>query len=141
MTMQRFAEHIISLSNNHGGISNLKLQKILYFTLGEYIKDHGINDLVNDIYTEPFEAWSYGPVVRSEYFRNQRFGRYNIRRETTTNSNYNELNSYFNNNVNRSISSLIEDSHNRPTWYNNREAILRNQKIIYSLEDLQNDFR
>ncbi|WP_339213966.1 type II toxin-antitoxin system antitoxin SocA domain-containing protein [Ornithinibacillus sp. FSL M8-0202] len=140
MPMQNFADHTIAISKEYGGISNLKLQKVLYFALGQYIRDNGINDLVRDIYTERFEAWQYGPVIKSEYHRNKHFGRYNIRREAQIHENYNDLNDYIIKNLNRSVTDLVEDSHSRPTWSTNREAILSNQIVTYDLRDLQNDF-
>lgn len=142
MTMPQFANHVISVARDSvGGISNLQLQKVIYFTLGQYIRDNGIDDLVEEIYTERFEAWQYGPVIRSEYFRNKEYGRYRIRRDTEINPQYHDFNGYIRDNAKRSVSELVDDSHSRPTWYKNREAILSNERIFYSLEDLENDFR
>lgn len=45
-------------------ISNLQLQKILYYVQGEYIKITGGDVLFND----KIEAWTYGPVVPSVYY-------------------------------------------------------------------------
>ncbi len=44
-------------------ISNLKLQKILYFSWLEYYKRHG-----KPLFEEEFQAWKYGPVVPSVYY-------------------------------------------------------------------------
>jgi uncharacterized phage-associated protein len=51
-------------------VSQLKLQKLLYFCQGWHLVDFG-----HPIITDDFEAWAYGPVVRSvrDQFRN--FGR------------------------------------------------------------------
>ncbi len=43
-------------------ISNLKIQKLLYFANGLYLASTGV-PLVN----EPFQAWTYGPVLISLY--------------------------------------------------------------------------
>lgn len=45
-------------------ITNLQLQKILYFTWADYYREHG-ERLFED---EPFEAWKYGPVVNDVYY-------------------------------------------------------------------------
>lgn len=45
-------------------VSNLQLQKILYYVQGEYIKFTGGEPLFND----RIEAWAYGPVVPSVYY-------------------------------------------------------------------------
>lgn len=43
-------------------ITNLKLQKSLYFLASEYEKDAG-----RSLLYEPFQAWTYGPVLISVY--------------------------------------------------------------------------
>lgn len=142
MVMQRFADHVIAVSNKYvGGISNLQLQKVMYFALGEYIKDCGIDELVREIYTEPFEAWPYGPVIRTEYFRNRLYGRYNIQREALPQADYQVFNAYIQDNVLKNITELVEESHDHPTWFNNREAILQHHVVVYDLEDIANDFQ
>lgn len=50
-------------------VTNLKLQKILYFLYGFYYfvtKD--------ELFDEEFEAWAYGPVVRKSYVDYSMFG-------------------------------------------------------------------
>jgi len=141
MTMSQFAEHAIAVSNNSvGGITNLELQKVLYFAIGEYILDHGIDEVVREVYDEPFEAWPYGPVVRSEYFANRNFGRFRIRRDVEPNENYEAFNDYIIDNASRNVTDLVNESHRHGTWLNNREAILQHQTVTYSLEDIENDF-
>lgn len=44
-------------------VSNLQLQKMLYFAQCDYMKEHGGDVLFDDA----FEAWQYGPVVPSVY--------------------------------------------------------------------------
>ncbi len=44
-------------------VSNLQLQKILFFAQCEYMSSHGYQTLFDD----DFEAWRYGPVVPSVY--------------------------------------------------------------------------
>jgi uncharacterized phage-associated protein len=62
------ANKIIANTNGEQGetISNLKLQKLLYYMQGFYI---AIYD--KKLFEEPIEAWQYGPVVREmyEYFK------------------------------------------------------------------------
>lgn len=50
-------------------ISNLKLQKLLYYLQGFFI---AIFD--KKLFEEPIEAWQYGPVVRDAYFHFKDFG-------------------------------------------------------------------
>ena len=50
------------LSGNND-LTNLKLQKMLYFAQVEYMKTHGGEVLFPD----DIEAWQYGPVVKNVY--------------------------------------------------------------------------
>lgn len=50
-------------------ISNLKLQKMLYYLQGFFI---AVFD--KKLFEEPIEAWQYGPVVREAYFHFKEFG-------------------------------------------------------------------
>ena len=50
-------------------ISNLKLQKMLYYLQGFFI---AVFD--KKLFDEPIEAWQYGPVVRDAYFHFKDFG-------------------------------------------------------------------
>lgn len=49
------------LSGNND-LTNLKLQKILYFAQVEFLKETN-----KPLFDEPIEAWQYGPVVRNVY--------------------------------------------------------------------------
>ena len=56
-------------------ISNLKLQKLLYFIQGAFLAANG-----TPCFDEEIEAWSYGPVVPSVYKKFKRYGSNNIPR-------------------------------------------------------------
>lgn len=59
------ARRLIQLSiENKLWITNLQLQKILYFTWIDYYRS-GHGRLFDDV---PFEAWRYGPVVSEVYY-------------------------------------------------------------------------
>jgi uncharacterized phage-associated protein len=45
-------------------ITNLKLQKLLYFAQGYYLKENGRD---NPLFEEKIEAWAHGPVVPRVY--------------------------------------------------------------------------
>lgn len=51
-------------------VSPMKLQKILYFAASEYAKQTQGKQLLS----EDFEAWRYGPVLRSVYTEFRAFG-------------------------------------------------------------------
>jgi len=44
-------------------LSNLKLQKLLYYAQGHYLVQHG-----HPLFTEQIQAWSHGPVVPQVYY-------------------------------------------------------------------------
>ena len=50
-------------------ISNLKLQKVLYFIQAEFLVRFGY-----PCFTEPIEAWGFGPVVPSVYMKYKVYG-------------------------------------------------------------------
>lgn len=64
--------HIINYSNkNDYGISNLKLQKVLYFIQAYFLitkKDH------IPCFDEKIEAWNFGPVVLEAYTEYKQYG-------------------------------------------------------------------
>lgn len=63
------AQYAISRSNRAGAISNLKLQKVLYFVQAEFL-------VVQDMpcFAEQIEAWDFGPVVPVVYYRYRIYG-------------------------------------------------------------------
>lgn len=64
--------HVINYSNEHDyGISNLKLQKVLYFIQAYFLiekKDH------TPCFDEKIEAWDFGPVVPEAYYEYKQYG-------------------------------------------------------------------
>jgi len=58
------AAYMIQLANeiDENDLTNLKLQKLLYFAQGRYLAKTG-----TPLFDEEIEAWQYGPVVRSVY--------------------------------------------------------------------------
>ncbi|MDU1122373.1 MAG: DUF4065 domain-containing protein [Dermabacter sp.] len=55
--------------HNDANLSNLKLQKLLYYSQGHYLGEHKAPLFEDDI-----EAWAHGPVVRSVYHELKKFG-------------------------------------------------------------------
>lgn len=62
--------HVINYSNDKDyGISNLKLQKILYF-----IQAYFLISTSEPCFVEPIEAWDLGPVVPEAYHEYKQYG-------------------------------------------------------------------
>jgi uncharacterized phage-associated protein len=54
-------------------LTNLKLQKLLYYCQGYYLLMYG-----KPLFDEEIEAWKYGPVVPSVYFAYNQYGNMDI---------------------------------------------------------------
>lgn len=68
------AQYIIRRCNELGrSISNLKLQKILYFVQAEFLVDTG-----RTCFSDVIEAWDFGPVVPEVYRAYRVYGSANI---------------------------------------------------------------
>lgn len=59
--------------DQEGPVSNLKLQKLLYYAQGHYLAQTG-----KPLFNESIQAWSHGPVVAPVYHEFKRFGRNEI---------------------------------------------------------------
>lgn len=63
---QDIAKYVINYYHEKGiDITNLKLQKLLYYIQGECLADSSINGACFD---DEIQAWKLGPVVPSVYF-------------------------------------------------------------------------
>lgn len=58
------ASYFVELANNtpENDLTNLKLQKLLYYTQGKYLAQTG-----EPAFNDKIEAWKYGPVVPDVY--------------------------------------------------------------------------
>ncbi|MDO8684912.1 MAG: DUF4065 domain-containing protein [Armatimonadota bacterium] len=73
------AEYFLAaVDDNAGeGITNLKLQKLVYYAQGVYLAAYG-----ELLFSEPIEAWAHGPVVPSLYHDYKKYGTRAIPRPT-----------------------------------------------------------
>jgi uncharacterized phage-associated protein len=55
---------ILRAAGDNHDVTNLKLNKLLYFAQGHFLARYG-----KPLFNEPFEAWQYGPVIRKVYDR------------------------------------------------------------------------
>ena len=64
------AKYIIQhCDENHTPVSNLKLQKLLYFVRAEFLANTG-----KPCFPEDIEAWDFGPVVPEVYHKYKVYG-------------------------------------------------------------------
>ena len=66
---QEVASYIISFAHDHGSsVTNLKLQKLLYYAQGWHLAFYN-----GPLFNDRIEAWVYGPVVPSVYHKYQKY--------------------------------------------------------------------
>ena len=69
ISAHRVADYFLALGDENEAVSNLKLQKLLYYAQGFALALTG-----KPLFDEPIHAWAHGPVVRDVYFRFNEFG-------------------------------------------------------------------
>lgn len=139
MSMEKFANHVIAVAKkNSRPITNLQLQKIMYFTL-KIALDEGVLsfDEAKKIYDEPFQVWQYGPVVRSQYERFRGFASEPIIGSFQLDNSLNRLNNIIDELLDVNVFSLVKISHMVPFWIQNEDKIIGfRSNEEYSLEDI-----
>ncbi len=142
--MMRLSRHIIAVtSQNFNWITNLQLQKILYFVLVEGFR-RGILDRqrLETIYDQPFEAWLYGPVAPSVYNEFKHNGANQIIENFETDPEFDDihhLNELIEQLSKDDVFSLVEESHEHDVWKKNKTVIERKKAytdIHYKINDL-----
>ncbi len=69
--VNRVADYLCWFSERHGDwLTNLKLQKLLYYAQAWYLVNY--NDV---LFENPIEAWIHGPVVYDVWKRHEKVGR------------------------------------------------------------------
>lgn len=83
-------------------ISNLQLQKILYFLQRQYITNNG-----TVLFNDEIQAWQFGPVVPEVYFQYCGFGSMNISMNYDISIDANDS---------RQIDSIVEEKRCKNPW-------------------------
>nr|DAV86913.1 MAG TPA: hypothetical protein [Caudoviricetes sp.] len=115
------AKYIIWYCKRQGySISNLKLQKILYFVQASFLVNQG-----KPCFYEAIEAWDFGPVVPEVYHEFKIFGGGNISgfgcedaEKAITYLDRQLINDMVDECAAYSASSLVEITHNQDPWKN-----------------------
>lgn len=130
------ASYVINWCNdNNFIITNLKLQKLLYFLQGEICRNNG-NRLIDD----DFYAWQLGPVVPDVYYTFAMYSSLPIPKQVNNihfskeceNLIVNTLNKY----ASKSTWDLVDLSHSQDPWKYNYQIFGDKSLIPYkSIED------
>ena len=136
MSMLNFANHILAVAyENNLSVSNLQLQKVMYFAMREQSDNY---ELLSQMYDEPF-VWRYGPVVPSIYRKYKGYGSRAIIDSGEKDDTLNIFNSSILLLLEKEPFSLVEESHRHSFWKLNEDKIHRGTSDVkYSLEDVIN---
>lgn len=99
-------------------ITNLKLQKLLYYAQGYYLSQKN-----ESLIKEDFLAWEHGPVIRTIYDKFKRYGSNGIQYEDDYNDNLDEetnsiLKKVYNHFAQYTAWKLRDMTHNEEPWKN-----------------------
>lgn len=137
MKMNLLSEHIIAVDNNNNVvITNLKLQKVMYFLL-KYIIQNQPEKVAEEIYDLPFYVWRYGPVVESIYEKYKIFGSAPIIENFSETTDYSLYNEEILRLSNMNVFDLVSNSHEEYFWKENESKIKGwRSNVVYSLADV-----
>lgn len=135
MSMKELAEHILYVAHkNKKSITNLQLQKILYFSLRYSVPEIGLRAAIQT-YDEPFITTKYGPLVKSQYQRFYGYGSSPIIGSATQHEEYNALNKMILELLDKDIFTLVTSSKSHNFWKRHEDEILKEGLAIqYPIE-------
>lgn len=142
--MRDLANHIIAVASGSDlPVTNLQVQKVMFFSLGFHLRNHNIDELAIETYDLPFAKWKYGPVVESIYYTFNMYRDNNISDDFTGHHAYEYAD--WNENIRRllemNIFTLVKVSHDLPSWANFERSILNRDYVEnYTLEEILRDF-
>lgn len=137
MNMLNFANHILAVAyENNLSISNLQLQKVMYFAMREQKDNY---ELLSKMYDEPFYVWRYGPTIPSVYRKFRIYGASSIIEKGERNNDYSIFDKPIIKLLNEEPSSLIYKSREHSYWLAHKHKIANGtSNIKYKLEDVLN---
>lgn len=135
MTILNFANHILAVAyENNLSVSNLQLQKVMYFAMRDQKDNH---ELLSEMYDEPFYIWRYGPTVPNVYRKFKIYGASSIIEKGERDNNYSVFDKSIIKLLNKEPSSLITKSRKHNYWLSNKDKIIKGTSDIkYRLEDV-----
>ncbi|MCR1834960.1 DUF4065 domain-containing protein [Oceanobacillus caeni] len=144
MALNHLADHILAVAKRNGyKVTNLQLQKVMFFSLGLHIRrQNQIDDLAEEIYSgAPFSKWKYGPVVEEIYYNYNHYGAESIGSEGNYNPDYESLNDIITNLLKVDVFQLVDLSHKLDSWKNYGDDIVGMKYVApYTLKEIAKDF-
>ena len=138
MTMLNFANHILAVAyENNLSVSNLGLQKVMYFAMREQKDNH---ELLSQMYDEPFYVWRYGPVVPKIYRKYRIYGASSIIEKGQKSDEYSIFDESIIKLLKEDLFTLIDKSREHKFWQKNKNKIVKGTSDVkYELDDILND--
>lgn len=140
MPMIDLAHHIIAVANSEEiPVTNLQLQKVMYFTLQKAINNESLTrKQLEEMYDEPFLVWRYGPVVKNIYDEYRKFGADPIIENDEMDREFGGLNDEIIKLLNENAFMLVDKSHRENFWKKNEPKINGwRSNVAYSLNDIR----
>lgn len=138
MTMLNFANHILAVVyENNLSVSNLGLQKVMYFAMREQKNNY---KLLNQMYDEPFYIWRYGPIVPKIYRKYRIYGASSIIEKGQKSDEYSIFDESIIKLLKEDLFTLIDKSREHKFWQKNKDKIVKGTSDVkYELDDILND--
>lgn len=142
--MKEIANHILYRAREiESPITNLQLQKVLYFTIGYMIREEIFVDYARKQFNDSkMEAWLYGPVVPELYekFKEYKSTPIQDEGEKSPDLNKEKMNNMIDKLIKINPFTLVDMSHTHSHWEKNEEKIKNGLKPEYNFEDLEETF-
>lgn len=144
-SIKELSNHIISVGKqNDLTVTNLQLQKVLFFSIGMYIRlNGGVDNLVQRTYDIPFEKWKYGPIIESLYYKYNTFHKEDITKhiDGQYSQEYADWDNIIISLLNQDVFKLVRVSHDMPSWKDYEQQIIEMIPVSsYTLEEIERDF-
>lgn len=138
MNMLNFAKHILAVAyENKLSVSNLQLQKVMYFAMREQKDNH---ELLSQMYDEPFYIWRYGPIVPKIYRKYRIYGASSIIEKGQKSDEYSIFDESIIKLLKEDLFTLIDKSREHKFWQKNKDKIVKGTSDVkYELDDILND--
>ena len=138
MNMLNFAKHILAVAyENKLSVSNLQLQKVMYFAIRTQKNNH---ELLSQMYDEPFYVWRYGPIVPKIYRKYRIYGASSIIEKGQKSDEYSIFDESIIKLLKEDLFTLIDKSREHKFWQKNKDKIVKGTSDVkYELDDILND--
>lgn len=138
MSMQKLAEHCIAVSHDNDlGVSNLQLQKVMYFVSKEIISMFGKDYFKDNFYNEPFLLFKYGPTILNVYEKYRIWGSDDIGTRCNQAEDYKIYNRIIISLLKEKPFELVKTAREEPVWRVNADLIDGwNSKYEYTIENI-----